>query len=491
MFLIILLTLLALLIYIFNKKQFRYWKEHGIPQLNPSFIVGDIKDLLLQKKQVGMFFESAYHKTKEYPLFGLYFSYRPIILINDQELAKTILTKDFQYFHDRGFFIDTNIDPLTANLFCLPGEKWKRMRQKTTPLFSASKLKSMLPIIQENFKLFENAVDQLLLNDSECVIDIRDFSSKIGLSLISSIAYGLQNDCFSDPENIFRLRTLKVLEPTFTANFRFTSALFLPKLCEKFRMGFFAKEVNEFYLDLTKRVVEYREKYNIECGDFLDLFLKLRDNDFLKNNENDDSFTINDVAAHSFIFVLAGYETTTATISYCLHELAKHPEALKKVEMEINDLVDEEFSYKKIQKLKYLDNCLNETLRKYPVIPFLNRVCRNDYQVPGTSYIIPKDTPLIIPTMAYQYDPDFWPNPKEFIPERFDQTFEFPLLSFGYGNRACIGKRMALIVAKCYIYDILSKYKIDLVSPKRDIKFSAKIPSLTPSDKLLIKISRR
>ena len=281
MFVHILIVFIAILLFIFDRKQFKYWKELQIPHLNPSFLIGNIKDLVLQKKQISIFFEEVYRTNKECPIIGIYFSYRPVILVNDIELAKNILTKDFHCFHDRGFFIDPKIDPLTENLFCLPGTKWKQARQKLTPLFSALKLKNMLPIIQENFHLFENTVD----NHISSPIDIRDYASKLTLTLISSLAFGLYNDCFNDPDNIFRQKTLKVLEPSFIPNARFMTALFLPKICKMFKIGFFSTEVNDFYIDITKGIVEYREQQNIEFNDFLKLFMQLRNTDSFKENE--------------------------------------------------------------------------------------------------------------------------------------------------------------------------------------------------------------
>lgn len=83
---------------------------------------------------------------------------------------------------------------------------------------------------------------------------------------------------------------------------------------------------------------------------------------------------------------------------------------------------------------------LAEALRIYPPVAFLNRITKNDYHVPGTSDIIEKGTIIVIPTCAIQNDPEYYPNPDKFDPERFasDKVHERDhesWLPFGEGPR--------------------------------------------------------
>ena len=493
MFIILAVVYIVILLYYFDRKQFTYWKDKGIPQLdNQTILIGDVKDVVLQRKPIARFYGDSCVPFKLSPIVGVYFSYRPLIIINNVELAKTILSTDFHNFHDRGIFIDPTIDPLTENLFCLPGEKWKSLRQKMTPLFSTSKLKMMLPIIQDSVDILDKYIsDNLELNES-FVTDIRNLSLNFTFTMISSVAFGTQNDCINEPNNLFRLTSLKVLDQSFVNNFRLLSAVFMPKISKAFKICMFDQEVSKFFLDITKETIKHREENNIIRNDFLQLFIQLNKG-FRKSssNESSDSFTLNEVAANSFLFVIAGFETTSATIAYCLYELSKNPAIRLKVQAEIDELDKEEFSYEKISKLKYLENCINETLRKYPIIPVLNRECLNDYRVPGTDQIIPKGIPIIVPVYTMQRSPELFENPTQFNPDRFDNKSDILLLSFGHGNRSCIGNRMAMIVMKTCLCILLSKYEVQLVSPMDEIEFTPKIPTLTPTEKLLISFSRR
>lgn len=85
-----------------------------------------------------------------------------------------------------------------------------------------------------------------------------------------------------------------------------------------------------------------------------------------------------------------------------------------------------------------------ETLRKYPVLGALNRVCVENYQIPDTEVIIEKGTEVLIPVSGLHWDPKYFPDPEKFDPDRFEDLGKLPCrdiyLPFGDGPRNCIGK---------------------------------------------------
>lgn len=86
-----------------------------------------------------------------------------------------------------------------------------------------------------------------------------------------------------------------------------------------------------------------------------------------------------------------------------------------------------------------------ETLRKYPPVPLLFRRCSKSYKVPDSDFVVEKGLMTFIPTYAFHHDPEFFPNPQKFDPERFSEENKKKLvpntyLPFGEGPRVCIGK---------------------------------------------------
>lgn len=111
---------------------------------------------------------------------------------------------------------------------------------------------------------------------------------------------------------------------------------------------------------------------------------------------------------------------------YCLYELAKNPEIQRKVQQEIDAVLksagSEGLSYEKIHEMKFLECCIDETLRKYPFAATLFRKCKEDYKVSGSDLIIPKGTTVFISAVAQHRDPLIYENPMKFQPERFENS---------------------------------------------------------------------
>lgn len=83
-------------------------------------------------------------------------------------------------------------------------------------------------------------------------------------------------------------------------------------------------------------------------------------------------------------------------------------------------------------------------MRKYPTLPFLNRICTKDYAIPNTDLIIKEGTPIIVSHLGVMRDPKNFPDPDKFSPDRYNE--ENPnynpvaFIPFGDGPRTCIGK---------------------------------------------------
>lgn len=141
---------------------------------------------------------------------------------------------------------------------------------------------------------------------------------------------------------------------------------------------------------------------------------------------------------------------------------------------------------------------LSETLRKYPPSPFINRQCTEDYVIPGTNVVIAKGIVVQIPVYGFHHDERYYPNPKEFNPNRFfngeKKSFaEMPYMPFGDGPRNCIGMRMGKIETKIGIVLMLQNFNYSLgdqlVGMELEISPSSFV--MAPKTNIMLKVQFR
>ncbi|XP_031625071.1 cytochrome P450 6j1-like [Contarinia nasturtii] len=150
--------------------------------------------------------------------------------------------------------------------------------------------------------------------------------------------------------------------------------------------------------------------------------------------------------------------------------------------------------------MKYLESCIDETLRKYPVVPLLTRECVKDYKLPGTDKIIEKGTEILIPAFALQRDEKYYEEPDKFIPERFNEQNSIgknltnrPYLPFGEGPRNCIGLRLGKMQTKVGLVLMLQKFRFELEErlKKNEMVFDPKVFFLSPLGGIKLHIIKR
>jgi cytochrome P450 family 6 len=458
--------------YFFMNRRFSYWSKRGVPFLEPSIPFGNVFDLVRRKSSFGDMFKQFHDKCKG-GYIGVYLAAQPTLVVKDLELLKKILIKDFDHFTDRGFFIDEKIDPLTGHLFSLSGQKWHHLRNKLSPTFTSGKLKAMFSTFVDCGKTLQDNISSNIGKPALEDIEIRDLFARFGTNIIAAVAFGHEVDCINEPDHPFRQMGRRVLTPSFRESIVGQINLLSPKIVEYLKLKQISSEIDDFFISLVKNTVDYREKNNVSNKDFMQLLIQLRnggqvneDNDWTTKivDEKFKTMTFSEMAAQAFVFFLAAFETSSTVMSFCLYELAKNQEIQRKVQKEIDTVMqkhDGEITYDNIGDMKYLENCMDEAMRKYPPVPVLIRSCIKDYKIPETDVVIEKKTSIMISVQGLHHDEQYFPEPDKFIPERFEDRLKIPqfaFLPFGDGPRNCIGMRMGRLQSKIGLALVLSKF---------------------------------
>nr|CAI5854948.1 unnamed protein product [Callosobruchus analis] len=457
--------------YLYVKWSHSYWKRKGVNYLEPDFLYGNSKKIMKREISFGDRFAEMYTemKSKGWKFGGTYILIRPSFLPIDLELIKSILQRDFPHFMNHGFYVNEEADPLTGHLFNLENQKWKNIRSKLTPTFTSGKLKMMF---QTMVACTEGLADVLReyekINDA---VDIKEVLARFTTDVIGSVAFGLECNSLKDPNSTFRKYGKKVFEPSFIRRIKMWVMLFTPKdILKKFGFKSTDADVERFFLNTVKDTIRYREQNNISRKDFMHLLIQLKNRgevteDDKLSEEKDDSqegkhLSENEIAAQCFVFFLAGFETSATTMTFALYELAANQDIQDKLREEISNVLDKyggEMSYEAIMEMTYLDKIVHGT----------PRVCTKRYQVPGTDIFIEEGTRVNIPIHAIHRDPEYYPDPEKFDPERFSEENKskrhpYAFMPFGEGPRICIGARFGLLQAKVGLTAIISKFIVTI-----------------------------
>ncbi|CAD7083750.1 unnamed protein product [Hermetia illucens] len=173
----------------------------GAPYEEPHFIFGNLKGVGIYDHD-GQLTERFYRKHKNKgPFVGVYFFLSPVVIPTDLEFVKSILVKDFNYFHDRGIYFNEKDDPLSAHLFTLPGLRWKRLRTKITPAFTSGKMKLMFPIVVEVAQRLEDKISKVA--EVGAVMDVKAVMARFTMDSIGTCAFGLASNTLQDESSEF------------------------------------------------------------------------------------------------------------------------------------------------------------------------------------------------------------------------------------------------------------------------------------------------
>uniref|UniRef100_A0A672ZJU1 unspecific monooxygenase n=1 Tax=Sphaeramia orbicularis TaxID=375764 RepID=A0A672ZJU1_9TELE len=206
-----------------------------------------------------------------------------------------------------------------------------------------------------------------------------------------------------------------------------------------------------------------------------------------------------EILSQSTMFLFAGYETSATTLVFLAYNLARNPDIMKRLQQEIDTTFPNKspVHYEGLLQMEYLDSVISESLRLYPPAARLERVTKETIRINGTT--IPKDMMIVVPVYALHRDPELWPEPEQFKPERFNNENKhsirpYTYLPFGIGPRNCVGMRFALLMVKLGLVEVLQNYSFSvceetedpltmdpkgLLAPKRPIKLRLETRSST------------
>jgi cytochrome P450 len=234
-------------------------------------------------------------------------------------------------------------------------------------------------------------------------------------------------------------------------------------------------------------IAQRRAHPDPERMDILSLLLGVRD-------EAGEGFSDKEVRDQVMTLMFAGHDTSTSTLTFMMHELARHPDAVERLCAEQDEVLGgEPPDIDRLEReMPYLEMVMDEVLRLYPPAWIGPRRAVRDFEFGG--HEVKRGTYVNYCSWASHRIPEVFPDPEAFIPERFTRERKAALprgayVPFGGGRRICIGKRFGQTEVKLVATMLLQRLRLDAL-PGRTMTVR-QMPTLSPKGGLPMRVLAR
>ncbi|XP_065201589.1 cytochrome P450 4C1-like [Planococcus citri] len=412
--------------------------------------------------------------------FNFWLAFIRFVIVDKPEDLQVVLnsTSTLEKSDMYKFFKNT----VGEGLFSAPVEKWRKHRRIITPAFNMRLLESFFEIFNRNNQLLVEKLKKEL--ETEKHFDIWKYISSTALDIICETTMGFNLSSEENTKKEFEQALVRAsiadsmriykpwlhLDAVFAIYAYFTDLRKSYQMMHKLPMQVIQHRKNEF----LKRKLESRDDIDDNGNDkynktFLDILLDL--------NEKGAEFTDDDIRDEVVTMMIGGSETSALTNCYTLLMLSMHPHVQEKVYEEISSTIGNENRFidlKDVQEMTYLEQCIKETLRLFPVGPLLLRKTKDPIKL-SNDFIVPRGTNIIIPPLKVHRDaknyenPLIW-NPDNFSAEEANKRHKYTFMAFSGGPRGCIGSKYAMLSMKVTLSKILLNYRLATDMKMEDIK---------------------
>ncbi|XP_020800979.1 cytochrome P450 9c1 [Drosophila serrata] len=484
--LLLFVAVFGLLLYKWSVHSFNYFSKRGVAYEPPIPLFGNIPWSVMMAKDSYIKHSIDIHmRLKSHKVYGVFNLRDPLFYLSDPELIRQVGIKSFDNFsnHRKGITDGPNdMSFIGKSLLNLRDRRWKEMRNTLTPTFTSLKIRQMFELIHAcNEEAVGYVRRQLDAGNSE--LELKDFFTRYTNDVIATAAFGIQVNSFKDPNNEFYSIGQRISEFSFWGGLKVFLYLIIPKVMTALRVPVMDMNNVDYFKKLVYGTMKHRKEQSIVRPDMIHLLMEAqrqfqKDQEAAKGDasaskEQHAEFNDEDLLAQCLLFFAAGFETVATCLSFTCHELLANPEVQQKLYEEIlaveEELDGKPLNHDTLMAMKYLDCVVSESLRKWPPAFIIDRMCAADFDLKdeeGEVIVkLQKDELVHIPVAAIHHDPDNFPEPEVFRPERFDEEHkheikQFTYLPFGVGPRSCIGNRMALMEVKSVLYQLLRQYKL-------------------------------
>jgi cytochrome P450 len=381
--------------------------------------------------------------------------YPPLVFLSDPQAIRKIFAGDPAVFHagDANRVLGPIMGP--NSLLLLDGQRHRRERKLLMPAFHGERMRAYGELMRATTERYVNQwpVGRPFAVHAEM--------QKITLDLILRAVIGIDDE---GRHEALRKRLLRLLSFVSTPALLFavtpSGAPLAPRLQRALGrlspLGRFAGLKSEVDDMLFEEFASRRGAGQTGREDVLSMLIEARD-------ESGVGLTDAELRDEMLTLLVAGHETTATAVSWTLWRILRHPAVEQQLRAELREVTDGgPLEPGRVGALRYLDATIKETMRLNPTLPLVARLLQapwqlGDYELPQGVYVAPN-------IWLTHRNPDVWPDPEQFRPERFlDRPVRpYHFFPFGGGTRTCLGMAFATYEMKMVLAEVLRRTRMRL-----------------------------
>ncbi|XP_070168059.1 cytochrome P450 4C1-like [Polyergus mexicanus] len=427
---------------------------------------------------------------KYYPIFKLWIFFTYCVSIRHPDDLKTILSSTKRF--EKSYLYNLFYPWLGTCLFTSTGAKWNARRKILTSAFHFNILNQFANmLIKEGNCMTKSLKDVGGVVVKDLVLFISEHT--LNATCKTTMGISLQKLCRNEFQQQYRNAVHDIIELIVYRAFR--PWLYNDLLFSLSPQGRKQTKILKILHGFTEKVITERKLYHKRTND---RYLKNLENDKETEIDNvkifgikkkqlalldlliaasrDNLLTNLDVKEEIDTFLFGGHHITAMGITFGLLLLAEHKDVQERVRVEVDTVMREnggKLTMTSLKNLSYLERCLKETLRLYPVASFILRNIEEDVKL--HSYVVPAGTILYLDIFEAHRNPNFLSNPEvfdpdRFLPERMQNRHHYSYVPFSAGPKNCIGQRFGLQKLKAIIASLVHNFYLEPIDYLKDIQ---------------------
>ncbi|XP_017484024.1 PREDICTED: probable cytochrome P450 310a1 [Rhagoletis zephyria] len=449
--------LLYSVVFLYVRHVYTYWKRKGFPTERTALCWPFLKQVYRREFQYVSAISEAYSAGGERPLYGVYFFFRPTLLVRDVALARTILESPHGHFDDKRWHY-------------MQGFRKINLLEKLATIFSVQRVEGMFRNVEKVTDHMVKHLDAITIAND--YVDMQIVLRTYVINVFANLLYGLDSNIFEQHDSVFKTYIQSALRN------RSLDSYTLNHLPKKSSLTYRLR-------DIVKDAVGRREDGGMIRKDIMQLLVKFRNGNNLNNDsklnwhvdnvfEREKLLSIKKLSIVTERFLNIGFESTASAATLALYEILQSPSIHRQVLEEVRNMAaaaktaangDKKLTYADIDSLQYLGACIKETVRKYPSVPYIERVCRKNFPIPNSRVVINEGRTIMVPVMAMHRDERIFKDPDYFRPERFYNVTSGPdvenFMGFGMGAGICVARNFATMVIKLALVKLLNSFEME------------------------------